>query len=124
MIGLVSPTDILEAIVGDISKDEAQESDAVQREDGSWLLDGMLSTDRFKQLLNVDELPGEDDGNFHTLGGFLMTRLGRVPKVADHFEWDILRFEVMDMDRNRVDKVLVTPLPAPNPPENAHSSAL
>jgi putative hemolysin len=86
----------------------------VQREDGSWLMDGMLSTERFRQLLNVDDLPGEEGGNFHTLGGFLMMHLGRVPKVADHFEWEGLRFEVMDMDRNRVDKVLVARMPDPS----------
>jgi putative hemolysin len=114
IIGLVSPTDILEAIVGEISMEEAEDADAVQREDGSWLMDGMLSTERFRQLLNADELPGEEGGNFHTLGGFLMMHLGRVPKAADHFEWNGLRFEVMDMDRNRVDKVLVTRLPNPS----------
>ena len=114
IIGLVSPTDILEAIVGEISMEEAEDADAVQREDGSWLMDGMLSTERFRQLLNVDELPGEEGGNFHTLGGFLMMHLGRVPKAADHFNWNGLRFEVMDMDRNRVDKVLVMRLPDPS----------
>ena len=118
LLGLVTPIDILESIVGDISMEEAEEADAVQREDGSWLLDGMLNIERFRQLLDVDDLPGEDAGNFHTLGGFLMMHLGRVPKVADHFEWGGLRFEVMDMDRNRVDKVLVSRMPAPTPQDD------
>ncbi|MEN9681555.1 MAG: hypothetical protein RLZZ627_1448, partial [Pseudomonadota bacterium] len=75
-----------------------------------WLLDGMLSVEKFKQLLSVAELPESDDGNYHTIGGFVMEHLGRVPRSADHFEWGGLHFEVVDMDRNRVDKILVSRL--------------
>lgn len=112
--GLVTMNDVLEAIVGDIpSAEAAGDEEAVQREDGSWLLDGMLSLDKFKEIFELEELEEEDTGNFHTLGGFVMLRLGRVPTVGDHFEWNALRFEVVDMDRHRVDRVLVARLPAP-----------
>jgi putative hemolysin len=109
--GLVTLNDILEAIVGDIpSVEDLEEPYAVQREDGSWLLDGMLSVDEFKDILEIRKIPGEEKGNYHTLGGFVVMHLGHIPTAADHFEWQGLRFEVMDMDGNRVDKVLVMPV--------------
>ena len=107
--GLVTVNDILDALVGDIpSMDEQEEQPVIRREDGSFLLDGALPVDRLKQTLELKRLPGEEDGSFQTLGGFLMTRLGRVPAPADHVEFGGWRFEVVDMDRRRVDKVLVT----------------
>lgn len=107
--GLVTLKDVMEAIVGDIPTEEEEEDEpeAVQREDGSWLLDGTLSVEKFKQIFDVEELPDEAAGNFHTIGGFVMLQLGHVPRAADHFHWDEFRFEVVDMDKNRVDKVLV-----------------
>jgi putative hemolysin len=108
--GLVTPSDILEAIVGDLPEAGAQDEPlAVQREDGSWLLDGMLPVDEFKDLFDLDELPGEDQGIYQTLAGFVIMQLGRIPTAADYFEWSGLKIEVVDMDGNRVDKVLVTP---------------
>lgn len=108
--GLVTLNDILEEIVGDIpSIDEIDEPQVVQREDGSWLLDGMLSVDEFFDLFEIEELPKDQRGNYHTMGGFVVNHLGRIPMAADHFEWRNMRFEVMDMDGNRVDKVLVVP---------------
>jgi putative hemolysin len=108
--GLVTPSDILEAIVGDLPEAGGQvEPLAVQREDGSWLLDGMLPVDEFKDLFDLGELPGEDQGIYQTLAGFVIMQLGRIPVVADQFEWEGLQIEVVDMDGNRVDKVLVTP---------------
>jgi putative hemolysin len=110
--GLVTLTDVLQAIVGDIpTVEELAEPQAIQREDGSWLLDGMLPIYQFKELLHIEdkELPGEQRGSYQTLGGFVVMHLGRIPMTADHFQWDELRFEVMDMDGNRVDKVLVMP---------------
>jgi putative hemolysin len=107
--GLVTVNDILDALVGDIpSMDEQEEQAVVRREDGSLLLDGALSVDQLKQTLRIKQLPGEDDGGFQTLGGFLMARLGRVPAVTDQVELNGWRFEIMDMDRRRVDKVLAT----------------
>jgi putative hemolysin len=108
--GLVTPSDILEAIVGDLPEaGEEVEPLAVQREDGSWLLDGMLPVDEFKDLFDLGELPGEDQGIYQTLAGFVIMQLGRIPVAADHFVWEGLKLEVVDMDGNRVDKVLATP---------------
>jgi putative hemolysin len=104
--GLLTINDILEEIVGAMEFEEPQ---ATQRQDGSWLLDGMLEVDEFKELFKFDALPHEDE--YETLSGFMMTSLGRVPQSADNFEWNGFRFEVMDMDGRRVDKVLVTTLP-------------
>lgn len=104
--GLITINDILEEIVGEI---EIEEPQATQRQDGSWLLDGMLEVDEFKEIFSLDALPHEDE--YETLSGFIMVSLGRLPQAADRFEWHDLRFEVMDMDGRRVDKVLVTTLP-------------
>jgi putative hemolysin len=104
--GLLTINDILEEIVGAMEFEEPQ---ATQRQDGSWLLDGMLEADEFKELFKFNSLPHEDE--YETLSGFMMTLLGRVPQPADNFEWSGFRFEVMDMDGRRVDKVLVTTLP-------------
>lgn len=112
--GLVTLNDILEAIVGDIpSINPLDEPQVVQREDGSWLLDGMLPIDELRELFDIGEIAEEDRGNYHTLGGFVVMHLGRIPSAADHFQWSDLRFEVMDMDGNRVDKVLVVPTKSP-----------
>ena len=105
--GLLTINDVLEEIVGDIETGEPQ---VTQRQDGSWLLDGMLDIDEFKEIFHLGPLPNEDD--YETLAGFVMTSLGKIPGPADQFEWEGLRFEVVDMDARRVDKVLVTTLPA------------
>jgi len=108
--GLVTLTDVLASIVGELSVPEApEERDMLQREDGSWLVDGDVGIERLKSVLDItDDLPGEDEHSFHTLGGFIMHSLRCIPKPTDHFEASGWRFEVMDMDRNRVDKVLVS----------------
>jgi putative hemolysin len=108
--GMVTLTDVLEAIVGDIpALDEKGEPAATRREDGSWLLDGMMPVDELQMLLDLDDLP-EESGDYDTVGGLFMAQLGRIPAVGDTFEWKDLRFEVVDMDGHRVDKVLVMPL--------------
>ncbi len=119
--GLVTLTDVMTAIVGELpSFDSRDEQDVVEREDGSWLVDGSIAIERLKSVLDIeDELPGEEENQFNTLGGFVMHMLGRIPAVADHFESAGLRLEVMDMDRNRVDKVLITRLPPPKPEDTA-----
>ena len=107
IIGLVSLNDILQAIIGNISPlDGPEDPQITQRGDGSWLMDGMLPIDRFKETTGVQKLPDED--KFQTLGGFIMSQTGSVPSAGDHFEWDRLHIEVVDMDGNRVDKVLVS----------------
>jgi len=114
--GLVTLNDILVEIVGDVpSNDEPEEPQAVQREDGSWLLDGMLSIDEFFEIFEIEELPAEQRGSYQTLGGLVITHLGRIPIVTENFAWHGMRFEVIDMDGNRVDKVLVIPMPAAKP---------
>ncbi|WP_406693486.1 hemolysin family protein [Singulisphaera sp. Ch08] len=103
--GLLTLNDILEAIVGGMpSESEADDPMAVQRSDGTWLLDGMLSVDEFGDLFEPIQLP---EGDYQTLAGFVVTKLGRIPTVADSFVWGELKFEVMDMDANRVDRLLV-----------------
>jgi putative hemolysin len=110
--GLVSLTDVLTSIVGDLpERDDTGDTELVRREDGSWLVDGSVSIERLEQVLGIEELATEDERGFHTVGGFAMHRLGRIPSVTDHFEATGWRFEVVDMDRNRVDKVLVARLP-------------
>ena len=107
--GLITLADILEEIVGAFEGGPQ----ATQRQDGSWLLDGMLPNDEFKEIFNLRYLPDEEE--YETLGGFVMMQLGRIPQPADQFEWNGLGFEVMDMDNKRVDKVLVTTVPARPP---------
>ena len=110
--GLVTINDVLEDIVGDVaSADMPGERMAVQRSDGSWLLDGKILIDDMKEVLQISHLSDEDSGNFNTLGGFVMLQVGRVPVTGDVFDCDGLRFEVVDMDEMRVDKVLVAKAP-------------
>ena len=120
--GLVTLTDLLEAIVGDLpSNDRQGDPDSMQREDGSWLIDGMISSDRLKELLEVEDLPYEEERNYHTLGGLMMTYLRHIPIVGENFTWQRIRFEVVDMDGNRVDKVLVNISPPPPTDEEQQS---
>ncbi len=106
--GLVSLIDVMEAIVGDIpTQGRKGMPDVKQREDGSWLVDATLATSELKDLLKLKTLPHEDDADFQTLGGFVMTHFGRIPAAGDYFEASGWRFEVVDMDRHRVDKVLI-----------------
>ena len=107
--GLVTMNDVMEAIVGEMPAHPGRgEGLAVQREDGSWLLDGRMAISDFKELFSIERLPREEEGGYHTLAGFIMTQLGRLPSASDHFVWNNLRIEVVDMDRRRIDKVLVS----------------
>jgi putative hemolysin len=113
--GMVTLSDVMGALVGDVSivDDGKQDADAVQREDGSWLIDGGISFDRFRDIFNTDvRFPEESAGTYHTLAGFVLTQLGHIPKASEHFEWSGYRFEVVDMDRNRIDRLMVAALPA------------
>lgn len=115
--GMVTLNDVLGAIVGDVTwSDGDEEPQIVRREDGSWLLDGMLAAPDFRDLLRLRELPGEDEGAFQTVGGFVTARLGRIPRAGDSVTWQNTRFEVVDMDGLRVDKVLVTRNSGPDAP--------
>jgi putative hemolysin len=115
--GLVTVTDLMEAIVGDLpSAEDEEDPSVVQREDGSWLVDGLLEFEFFKELVGRSSLAGEGSGDFHTLGGFAMHHLGHIPRSGEHFQIDGLRIEILDMDGNRVDKVLVSVLQADREP--------
>ncbi len=109
--GLVTLHDVLEAIVRDLPEGgPGEDTLAVRREDGSWLLDGSLPVDQFRDLLNLDELPQEESTYYQTLGGLVMMQIGHIPKAGEHFDWQGLRLEVLDMDGRRVDKVLASPI--------------
>ncbi len=115
--GLVTINDLVESIVGDLPLEGRMvEAEITPREDGSLLIDGMFPVDEFLDYFDLPTLPEYDKGLFQTLGGFVMNMLGRVPIPGDHFEWNDLRFEVMDMDGMRVDKVLVQRMS--HPPAN------
>ncbi|MEO0688109.1 MAG: hemolysin family protein, partial [Cyanobacteria bacterium J06649_11] len=120
--GLVTLNDILIEIVGDVPSDEEEEEpQAVKRDDGSWLLDGMLTMDEFFELFDMEEeIESHSRDSYQTLGGLVMTHLGRIPIATDNFEWKGMRFEVMNMDGNRVDRILVRILDTES--FNSHSS--
>ncbi len=107
--GIVTLHDVLEAIVGDLGEEgPTDDPDTVLRPDGSWLLDGMVPVDRFVELLDLGPIPHDEEGEYNTLGGFVMARTGRIPQECETFEWHRWSFEVIDMDGNRVDKVIAT----------------
>lgn len=107
VLGMVTQHDVLEAIVGGIAPGEPPPW--TRRKDGSWLVDGMVFVDEVKDRLGLRRLPEEDTAEYETLGGLVMAAIGRLPEVADTFEWEGWRFEVVDMDGKRVDRVLITP---------------
>jgi putative hemolysin len=108
--GLLTINDVLEEIVGDIDADDDQQ--AVQREDGSWSLDGQIELNRLESVLpEVLQLPEKEIGRYRTLAGFIMARLHRIPKIGSTFDYEGLHFEVLDMDGARIDRVLVSQLP-------------
>ncbi len=122
--GIVTLDDLMLSVVGEMMPfyDDPEESLAVQRPDGSWLLDGLLPVDEMKDKLQIRSVPHEDYGNFHTVGGFVLATLGRIPRKAERFSWSGWDFEVVDVDHNRVDQVLATRIEAPPPVEVARWS--
>ena len=122
--GLVTMNNVMGILVGDVVtvEDESQ-PEIVQREDGSWLVDGSIQIERFREAIKLDyKLPDEDMQTYRTLGGFAMICLGRVPQIEDQFACGDLRFEVVDMDQNRVDKLIVSRItPEPSPSRGAAS---
>ena len=114
--GLVTVTDLLTAIVGELPGDASEAAGSfVSRADGSWLVEGSAAMEAVMAHFGLDGVPEDEAGAYHTIGGFVMARLGRVPKAADHFEWGGMKFEVMDMDGRRIDKVLVSRASAKSP---------
>jgi putative hemolysin len=124
--GLVTLNDVMMAIVGNLpEREQRHEPKAQLRQDGTWLIDAMLDIDEVKKSLGIDDdLPGEDSNRFSTLGGFILHQLGHIPREAEKFLWDRFEFEILDMDRQRIDKVLVTPkAPKPETPATEDSDA-
>ncbi len=107
--GVVTLRDILKVLVGhSIPTNENQPSDAVRRKDGSWLIEGNMTLDRFREVFQTHiQFPDEEDENYHTMAGFVLHQLGRIPTEAESFEWNEYYFEVMDMDKHRIDRLLV-----------------
>ena len=113
---LLLVTIALATITGELGTPVDADAWAVRREDGSWLCDGLIPVPELKDRLELKALPEEDRGRYNTLAGMIMLLLGRLPRVADHVEWDGWRFEVVDLDGKRIDKVLVAPIPEPGEP--------
>jgi putative hemolysin len=108
--GIVTLQDLIEAITGEFSPRDPETSWAMQREDGSWLLDGHIPVPELKDRLMLDAVPDEERGRYHTLSGMMMLLTGRLPKVTDTVTWEGWRLEIVDMDGRTIDKVLATPL--------------
>jgi putative hemolysin len=108
--GVITVRDVLEAITGEFNVQADGDAWAVPRGDGSWLLDGLIPVPEMKDRLNLKALPEEDRGRYNTLAGMIMLLLGRLPNTTDRVDWDGWRFEVVDMDGKRIDKVLVAPI--------------
>lgn len=106
--GVITERDLLEAITGEFGAPTDEDAWAVRRADGSWLMDGLIPVPELKDRLELKELPEEDRGRYNTLAGMIMLLLGRLPRTADAVLWEGWRFEVVDLDGKRVDKVLVT----------------
>lgn len=109
VLGMAGMNDIVRAIIGNVKEPDITQEDVVLRDDGSWLFDGMLQIDELKEYLGFERLPEEEDQKYETLSGLMMTMLNRIPLAGDYFDWNGYRFEVMDMDGRRVDKVMVIP---------------
>ena len=109
--GIVTLQDVMEAITGEFKPNRAEDAWAVQRDDGSWLLDGLIPVPELKDRLDLKYVPEEEKQRYHTLSGMLMLLLGRVPQTADRVEWDGWSLEIVDMDGKRIDKVLACRLP-------------
>lgn len=112
--GMVTLHDLIESVTGEFQPANTEEAWAVQREDGSWLLDGLIPILELKDRLGLKTVPEEEKGRYHTLSGMVMWLLGRLPKTGDVATWEHWRLEVVDLDGKRIDKVLASPLPVPS----------
>ena len=110
--GIITLQDLIEAITGEFQPRDPETSWAVQREDGSWLLDGHIPVPELKDRLGLEEVPEEDRGRYHTLSGMIMLLTGALPREADVVEWEGWKLEIVDMDGRAIDKVLAVRLPS------------
>lgn len=125
VLGLVTLQDVLEALAGEFKPRDPEDLWAVRRDDGSWLLDGLIPIPELKDRLGLKSVPEEDKGRYHTLGGMMMWLIGSLPRTGNVAQWQGWRLEVVDLDGNRIDKVLASRLPdGPSPANNAPSSSL
>lgn len=108
--GLVTIHNLVEAIVGSMPTPTEQRWQVTKRDDKSWLMDGMTPIEHFMEVLEIHELPDQEDAEFQTVAGFVLSQLGHVPAAGDHLKWGNLDFEIVDMDGHRIDKVLVSKL--------------
>ena len=109
VIGFITLNDIIEEIIGDtVGDSEPDPVQVTQRDENSWYIDGLFSIDDFKERFAIDKLPNEDKDHYQTMGGFLTSYFGYIPKVAETCTWEDLTFEIVDMDRARIDKILLT----------------
>jgi putative hemolysin len=115
MQGLVTLQDVLESVIGEFTPPSQEEAWAVMREDGSWLLDGLIPIPELKDRLSLTVVPEEERGRYHTLSGMVMWLLGRLPQTGDVVTWKNWRLEVVDLDGKRIDKVLASPIPETQP---------
>jgi putative hemolysin len=120
--GLMTPRDLLEAITGELQPGAEAEAWAVQRADGSWLLDGLMPVGELKVRLDIRDLPGEDRGLYNTLAGLLLSESGRLPGVGERVECGGWIFEVVDLDGRRIDKVLALQQNETGSPHNTHTT--
>jgi putative hemolysin len=123
--GMITLQDLIESVTGEFVPKNKEDAWAVQREDGSWLLDGLIPLLELKDRLGMKSVPEEDKGRYHTLSGMVMLLLGRLPATGDAADWDGWHFEVVDLDGKRIDKVLASPLPEPGeaPPQATPEAA-
>jgi putative hemolysin len=106
--GIVTLKDLFEALVGDLDSVTEEESEIVEREDGTFLVDALIPFEDFIQYFELADIDPEDRGGFHTLGGLIFNIARQIPKTGERFQWNNVEFEIIDMDGNRIDKVLVT----------------
>ncbi|WP_291914244.1 hemolysin family protein [Limnohabitans sp.] len=121
--GIITLQDLIEAITGEFQPRDPETSWAVQREDGSWLLDGHIPVPELKDRLGLEEVPEEERGRYHTLSGMIMLLTGTLPKVADAVQWEGWKLEIVDMDGRAIDKVLAMRLPPPEGDSGDESTA-
>ena len=114
--GIITLYDLLEAVTGEFPEENVEESWAIQREDGSWLLDGAIPIQDVMDRLGLSKVPELEKGHYNTLGGMVILLLERLPRTGDHVDWENLRFEVVDMDEKRIDKVLASFINKPGKP--------
>lgn len=121
--GLITLQDLIESVTGEFQPKNEEDAWAVQREDGSWLLDGLIPLPELKDRLGLSSVPEEEEGRYHTLSGMIMLLLGRLPGTGDTTPWEGWNFEVVDLDGKRIDKVLATRLPEPGEAQGGEGAA-